>query len=77
MPVNPALAVTIPAGSAFHNHLTQMLDFTAGEVQFVGGMPPGLTGYAGWTTVSFNHCEANMRQGPCPALFFDTLRNNA
>jgi RES domain-containing protein len=39
----------------FGNHLTQVLDFTAGEVQFVGGNPPGLAGYAGWTTVSFNH----------------------
>ncbi len=39
----------------FSNHLTQVLDFTAGEVQFVGGTPPGLAGYAGWTTVSFNH----------------------
>jgi hypothetical protein len=39
----------------FSNHLTQVLDFTRGEVQFVGGMPSGLAGYAGWTTVSFNH----------------------
>ncbi len=94
MPVNPALAITIPASSpryritaiSFHrpnpvhhknldlnpytvefrlvtrapvvpfsNHLTQVLDFTDGEVQFVSGTPPGLVGYAGWTTVSFNH----------------------
>ncbi len=39
----------------FSNHLIQVLDFTAGEVQFAGGKPPGLAGYAGWTTVSFNH----------------------
>jgi hypothetical protein len=40
---------------AFSNHLIQVLDFTAGEVQFVGSTPPGLAGYAGWTTVPFNH----------------------
>jgi RES domain-containing protein len=39
----------------FINHLTEVLDFSAGEVQFVGGKPPGLAGYAGWTRVSFNH----------------------
>ena len=39
----------------FSNHLTEVLDFTAGEVQFVGGTPPGLTGHAGWTKVAFNH----------------------
>jgi len=37
------------------NHLTEVLDFAAGVVQDVGGTRPGLTGYAGWTTVSFNH----------------------
>src|SRR5437588_4570233 len=28
----------------FGNHLTELLDFTAGEVRFVGGMPPGERG---------------------------------
>jgi hypothetical protein len=39
----------------FSNHLTQVLDFTTGEVQFAAGTPPGLAGFTGWTTVSFNH----------------------
>ena len=39
----------------FINHLTEVLDFTSGEMQFVGGTPAGLVGYAGWTRVSFNH----------------------
>jgi hypothetical protein len=47
--------VTRAPGAPFINHLTEVLDFTAGEVQFVGAAPPGLVGYAGWTAVSFNH----------------------
>jgi hypothetical protein len=39
----------------FGNHLTELLDFAAGEVRFVGGMPPGIAGYINWTTVTFNH----------------------
>jgi RES domain-containing protein len=48
------LVTRAPVGP-FGNHLTEVLDFTAGEVRFVGGKPGGLAGYAGWTTVSFNH----------------------
>jgi hypothetical protein len=33
----------------------QVLDFTAGEMRFIGGKPPGLAGFAGWTRVCFNH----------------------
>jgi hypothetical protein len=47
--------VTRAPVAPFSNHLTQVLDFTEGEVQFVSGKPPGLAGYAGWTTVAFNH----------------------
>jgi hypothetical protein len=47
--------ITAPPTAVFANHLTQILDFTAAEVRFVGAMPPGLAGYAGWTKVSFNH----------------------
>jgi hypothetical protein len=35
--------------------MTELLDFTEGEVRFVGGMPPGIVGYAKWTRVTFNH----------------------
>jgi len=47
--------VTHPPVAPFGNHLTELLDFTAGEVRFVGGMPPGIAGYANWTPVTFNH----------------------
>jgi hypothetical protein len=47
--------VTRPPVTAFGNHLTELLDFTAGEVRFVGGKPPGVVGYGNWTTVPFNH----------------------
>src|SRR5205823_4107586 len=48
------LVTTAPV-TPFGNHLTELLDFTAGEVRFVGGVPPGIVGYANWTRVTFNH----------------------
>jgi hypothetical protein len=47
--------VTAPSAIAFANHMTEVLDFTAGEVQFVGPAPPGVAGYTTWTRVPFNH----------------------
>jgi hypothetical protein len=47
--------VTRAPATPFGNHMTELLDFTAGEVRFVGGAPPGITGYANWTAVRFNH----------------------
>jgi hypothetical protein len=47
--------VTPPPTAPFVNHLTELLDFTAGEVRFVGPAPPGGAGYAHPTPVSFNH----------------------
>ena len=47
--------VTVPPVAPFGNHMTELLDFTAGEVRFVGAIPPGVAGYAGWTLVRFNH----------------------
>jgi RES domain len=47
--------VTRAPVAPFSNHLTQVLNFTEGEVQFVGGKPPGAAGSTGWTTVAFNH----------------------
>jgi hypothetical protein len=47
--------VTRPPVAPFSNHLTELLDFTAGEVRFVGGKPPGIAGYANWTPLTFNH----------------------
>jgi hypothetical protein len=47
--------VTPAPVSPFSNHLTQMLDFTEGEVRFPGGGPTGLAGFTTWTRVSFNH----------------------
>ncbi len=47
--------VTHPPVAPFGNHLTELLDFTAGEVRFVGGAPPGIAGYVGWTRAPFNH----------------------
>lgn len=45
-----------PAPSApFTNHMTELLDFGAGEVRFVGPRPPGVAGYAHWARVPFNH----------------------
>lgn len=47
--------VTRPPAVPFGNHLTQLLDFTAGEVRFAGAGPPGVAGYGGWTRIAFNH----------------------
>jgi hypothetical protein len=47
--------VTSPVATPFVNHLTQVLDFTAGEVRFVGAGPPGVAEYIQPTHVSFNH----------------------
>ena len=47
--------VTRPPVAPFGNHLTELLDFTAGEVRFVRGVPPGIAGFARWTSVNFNH----------------------
>jgi hypothetical protein len=47
--------VTPPPAAPFVNHTADLLDFTAGEVRFVGHGPPGLTGFTTWTKVSFNH----------------------
>jgi hypothetical protein len=47
--------VTPAAAAQFGNHLTELLDFTAGQVRFVGGVPPGIAGFANWTTLTFNH----------------------
>jgi RES domain-containing protein len=47
--------VTRAPVTPFGNHLTELLDFTAGEVRFVAGMPPGIAGHANWTPVTFNH----------------------
>jgi hypothetical protein len=44
-----------PVSVPFGNHLTQLLDFTAGEVRFVGAGPAGTAGWVGWTRVVFNH----------------------
>lgn len=47
--------VTRSPAAPFGNHMTELLDFTAGEVRFVGARPPGVAGYANWTRVPFNH----------------------
>ena len=47
--------VTCAPATPFGNHMTELLEFTAGEVRFVGAAPPGITGYANWTAVRFNH----------------------
>lgn len=47
--------ITPPPATPFVNHLTELLDFTAGDMRFTGAMPAGLAGYAAWTRVSFNH----------------------
>lgn len=47
--------VTRAPVAPFGKHLTELLDFTAGEVRFVGGVPPGIAGYANWTPVTFHH----------------------
>jgi hypothetical protein len=47
--------VTPPATMPFVNHVTELLDFTAGEVRFVGHGPPGVPGYLTWAHVPFNH----------------------
>jgi hypothetical protein len=47
--------VTPSPAAPFANHMTELLDFTAGEMQFVGPGPPGVAGYANWTRVPFNH----------------------
>jgi hypothetical protein len=47
--------VTPAPAAAFANHMTDLLDFTAGAVRFVGAAPPGIAGYTYWTQVHFNH----------------------
>jgi hypothetical protein len=47
--------VTRPPAAPFGNHLTEVLDFTAGEGRFIGPRPPTIAGYAAWTRVPFNH----------------------
>ncbi|HQU44861.1 MAG: hypothetical protein B7Z73_12690 [Planctomycetia bacterium 21-64-5] len=47
------MANTTPA-SPFVNHATDLLDFTAGEVQIVGA-PSGDTTYNAFTSVPFLH----------------------
>jgi hypothetical protein len=42
-------------GNPFHNHSTQLLDFTAGEVRFTGTAPPQSAAYKNWRRVEFNH----------------------
>jgi hypothetical protein len=42
-------------GDPFHNHATQLLDFTAGEVRFPGAAPPYGAAYKNWRRVEFNH----------------------
>jgi RES domain len=42
-------------GDPFHNHATQLLDFTAGEVRFTGAVPPDGAAYRDWQRVDFNH----------------------
>jgi hypothetical protein len=49
------LATPPPAAAPFGNHLTELLDFTSGEVRFVGPKPPGVAAYTNWTQVKFNH----------------------
>lgn len=47
--------VTVPPAAPFGNHLTELIDFTVGEVRFVGPGPPGVAGYVNWKQVRFNH----------------------
>src|SRR5205823_3563631 len=47
--------VTRPPAAPFGNHLTELLDFSAGEVQFAGAGRAGGAGYTTWTRVAFNH----------------------
>ena len=42
-------------GKPFHNHSTQLLDFTAGEVRFTGTTPPHSAAFKDWRKVKFNH----------------------
>lgn len=42
-------------GKPFHNHATQLLDFTAGEVRFTGTTPSHGTAFKDWQRVAFNH----------------------
>jgi hypothetical protein len=47
--------VTQAPSAPFGNHMTDLLDFTAGEVRFVGARPLGVRGYTRWAQVRFNH----------------------
>ncbi|HTU16823.1 MAG TPA: RES family NAD+ phosphorylase [Gemmataceae bacterium] len=47
--------MTRPPVAPFSNHLIEVLDFTAGEARFACSGPPGVTGYAHWSRVAFNH----------------------
>jgi len=42
-------------GKPFHNHATQLLDFTAGEVRFTGTTPSHGAAFKDWQRVAFNH----------------------
>lgn len=42
-------------GKPFHNHSTQLLDFTAGEVRFTGTTPPHGAAFKDWRRIEFNH----------------------
>jgi hypothetical protein len=39
---------------AFASHVTDLLDYLAGEVRVVAP-PPALSAFAAWTAVPFNH----------------------
>ena len=49
-----------PAGVAFANHVTDLLNYRAGEVRVIAptapaAVPPALAAFAAWTVVPFNH----------------------
>jgi RES domain-containing protein len=48
------LITAAPAALPFTNHVTEVLDFTAGEVKLTG-TPLGITTYANWHRIEFRH----------------------
>lgn len=42
--------VTRPPVTPLGNHLTELLDFSVGEVRFAGSRPRGIAGYTGWSS---------------------------
>jgi hypothetical protein len=58
-PYDVELRLLTPTGAPFTSHVTDELDYLAGEARILPGgagpLPPAFSAYASWTAVPFNH----------------------